>query len=380
MHEVEVPVEDRASPARAAATTERARCRGPTRRSAAAAAGPRRLQQGQQLEAQLRAAEGELLGDQNVRRLGAQQPSSWRDRSVLKAASSGAPSSRLSVAQALVAGAHRRQLMEARAAQIERAAAPRPRPAARRSRPPPRCAPAPRRGGHGRCPAGAARERRRGSCAAARSARSSVDAVPSPCAEKKCRQRQSSLTGWRPVMSQPVASASRARIAALCETATTGSPRRGDLAVQPPRRSIAVRGDSPPGGWKSRPSCSAAAKALAAFGPQFGDALALPDAEAHLAQPRIDGDRRRGLHQLCGAPAPAATGCTSAASRSAGAGRRQLRAAASPAGLSGMSVVPCRRLSAFQAVGAWRSTAKGTPLIAAAPATAPGRAPPRASS
>jgi hypothetical protein len=42
-------------------------------------------------------------------------------------------------------------------------------------------------------------------------------------------------------------------------------------------------------------------EALAAFGPQLGDALALPAAEAHFAQPRIDGDRHRGLHQLGGA-------------------------------------------------------------------------------
>src|SRR5262249_53785381 len=31
---------------------------------------------------------------------------------------------------------------------------------------------------------------------------------------------------------------------------------------------------------------------------QFGDSTALPDAEAHLAQSRIDGDRRRRLQQL----------------------------------------------------------------------------------
>ena len=49
-------------------------------------------------------------------------------------------------------------------------------------------------------------------------------------------------------MSQPVAIASKARITALCATATTGSPRLAISAVHPPSRAIAARGNSPPGG------------------------------------------------------------------------------------------------------------------------------------
>jgi hypothetical protein len=61
-------------------------------------------------------------------------------------------------------------------------------------------------------------------------------------------------------MSQPVASASRARIAALCETATIGAPATASRVVQRPRRAITARGDSPPGGWKSSPRRSASRK------------------------------------------------------------------------------------------------------------------------
>ena len=188
----------------------------------------------------------------------------------------------------------------------------RPRPAARRSRRPPARAPARRRGADGRCPAGAARRRRRGSCSG--TLRRSTVTRPSAWAEKKCRQRQSSLCGGRPIMSQPVASASRARIVALCDTATTGSPAAAIDAVQRPMRAMAARGDSPPGGWKSSPLFSAAMKAAPTLCAQLGDGVAFPGAEAHLAQRRIDDDRRRGLQQLGGAARALQRAAESAAS------------------------------------------------------------------
>jgi hypothetical protein len=117
--------------------------------------------------------------------------------------------------------------------------------------------------------------------------RSSVT-LPSPCAMKKCRHFQSSLTGCRPVMSHPVASARRARIAALCAIATTGSPAgaivprpAGEAAHGDARRLAArrVEVEAEPFGR---------GKGLAAFGAELAHALALPDTEAHLAQPRFD--------------------------------------------------------------------------------------------
>ena len=80
----------------------------------------RRLEQRQQLEAQLRAAEGKLLGDQDVGRFGAQQA-----HQRLRARGAEGLVERRAVeadqlAQAFVAGAQRRQLMKARGAQIER--------------------------------------------------------------------------------------------------------------------------------------------------------------------------------------------------------------------------------------------------------------------
>ena len=83
-------------------------------------------------------------------------------------------------------------------------------------------------------------------------------------------------------MFQPVANASSARIAALCDTATDRLASGVELHCD--RRAIAMRGDSPPGGWKSSPAASAAAKAVAAGRAQLLHREAFPDAEAHLAQ------------------------------------------------------------------------------------------------
>ena len=153
-------------------------------------AGLRRFEQRQQLEAQPRAAERELLGDQDVRRLGANSSSSSRARSALKASSSGVPSRRHRSRSALVGRAQRRQLMEARAAQrqardgraarhqqhVEAAAArARAKVAARRRWPmPSRCC--------------TWKKTRALTCIVSGTFRRSTVRCPSPRAVKKCRQ------------------------------------------------------------------------------------------------------------------------------------------------------------------------------------------------
>ena len=80
---------------------------------------PCRLEQWQQLEAKLRAAERELLGDQHIRRLGVEQ----LDQGARALRPEGVVQWRAvetaELAQAFIARPHRRQLMEARLPETE---------------------------------------------------------------------------------------------------------------------------------------------------------------------------------------------------------------------------------------------------------------------
>ena len=69
-----------------------------------------------------------------------------------------------------------------------------------------------------------------------------------------------------------------------------------------PRRAIAVRGDSPPGGWKSSPAASAAAKVSPPVARSSASVQPSQTPKLISRKRGVDGDGRRGLHELGRAP------------------------------------------------------------------------------
>ena len=327
----------------------------------------RRLEERQQLEAQPRAAEGELLGDQDVGRLGAQQVEQALGRArrgrprraACRRGGTARAASRRPRAAAAVDGSARRPGPGPGRAR-------RPTPAARRSRRPPGRAPGWRRGADGRCPADAAHGRRR-----ARSRRTIEGHVEAIDGDAAVGARRKEMNG----------SASRA-----CAAAGRSCPSRSPAP--------AGRGSRPCARRRRRAGPAAAIRAVQRPRRAMADARRFPARRLEVEPPALGGEE--GLADLARSSAmvwpsqmpklisrraestvTAAEGCSSSAVRrarcsgldirgqpSAGGGRRQLRASASPAALSVVSVRPCRRRSSFQAVDAWRRMAKGTPLIA----------------
>ena len=289
-------------------------------------------------------------------------------RAARKASSSGVPSRRRQLAQRFVGRAQRRQLMEARAAQgqvrdgraarhqqhVEAAVG----QGARQGW---------RRGADGRCPEGAARGRRR--ARSRRTGEGHVEAIDGDAAIGARRRRnersasRACAAAGRSCPSRSPAPAGRGSRPCATRRRSARRPRRARV-VQRPRRAIAARGDSPPGGWKSSPR---------RLGVEEGARRTLMRSSAMVWPSQVP----KLISRSAGSMVTAAEGCSSSAVRrarcsgldrrgqpSAGGGRRQRRASASPAALSVVSVRPCRRRCSFQAVDAWRRMAKGTLLIA----------------